>query len=261
MKIRFGVFALVLGLLVTCWSCKDDDKGEGTLSVRLTDSPADYEEVLIDIQEIRINASSSDEGGWTSLEDINTGVYNLLEFTNGVDTLLADNTLPTGKISQMRLILGDNNQVKIGGVYYNLDTPSSQQSGLKFQINATIEDGITYKIWIDFDAARSIVEKGNGGYSLKPVIRTFTEATSGAIEGNITPIEASPLIYAITSDMDTFSTYADKEDGYFMIRALPSNQYDVKIIPQDGYLEKIITDIDVTNGSVESLGEIQIQSN
>jgi hypothetical protein len=41
----------------------------------------------------------------------------------------------------------------------------------------------------DFDANKSIVKLGNGGYKLKPVIRTVETAISGAIKGTITPIE------------------------------------------------------------------------
>ena len=39
----------------------------------------------------------------------NPGIYNLLDFTNGKDTLIADAELSGGSNSQIRLILGDNN--------------------------------------------------------------------------------------------------------------------------------------------------------
>lgn len=48
-------------------------------------------------------------------------------------------------------------------------------------------DGIEYKLWLDFDAGRSVVEIGNGNYILKPVIRIYSEATSGAIKGSVLP--------------------------------------------------------------------------
>ena len=60
-----------------------------------------------------------------------------------------------------------------------LTTPSAQHSGLKLNVHAELTEGITYKILLDFDAARSIVKTGSGAYNLKPVIRTITEATSG----------------------------------------------------------------------------------
>jgi hypothetical protein len=42
-------------------------------------------------------------------------------------------------------------------------------------------------MYFDFDN-KSIVKLGNGGYKLKPVIRTVETAISGAIKGT-TPIE------------------------------------------------------------------------
>jgi hypothetical protein len=46
-------------------------------------------------------------------------------------------------------------------------------------------------MYFDFDANKSIVKLGNGGYKLKPVIRTVETAISGAIKGTITPIGIS----------------------------------------------------------------------
>jgi hypothetical protein len=249
---------LILLSLVSFSSCnKDDSNGNGILSVRLTDSPAAYEEVLIDVAEVQINVSG-DENGWQTLEGVNTGVYNLLDLTNGMDTLLVEQPLPAGTISQMRLILGQNNKVKVDGVYHDLATPSAQQSGLKFNIHATLLEGLTYKLWIDFDAGRSIVNKGNGTYSLKPVIRTFTEATSGAIEGIISPVSSECYIQAISTNNDTFSTYANKETGYFLLQALDAGTYEIEIEPIDGFIEKDIEDVEVTTGNKTNMGTITI---
>jgi hypothetical protein len=69
-----------------------------------------------------------------------------LDFTNGLDTLLGSTVLPAGKISQMRLVLGSRNTVNIDGTISDLKTPSAQQSGLKFKIDATLKAGITYDV-------------------------------------------------------------------------------------------------------------------
>ena len=247
------------GILLTGCSKNDNGSGTGMLSVRLTDAPAMYQEVLIDVQEVMINIYDSEEDGWITLNNVSTGVYNLLDFTNGMDTLIAEEMVPEGKISQMRLVLGSNNKVKINDVYYNLATPSSQQSGLKFNIHGVISSGYTYKIWIDFDAEKSIVEKGNGSYSLNPVIRTFTKATSGAIDGSINPVASKPIVRAISSELDTFSTYADTLTGYFKIQALNEGTYKLVIEPLTDYTGKEIEDVIVTNGSTTNLGTINIE--
>jgi len=167
---------LALVMMVFFMGCNSNN-GTGTLSVRLTDAPATYDEVLIDLQELKINVSndSEEEGGWQTLDLKTKGQIDLLLLTDGKDILLTEEELPVGKISQMRMVLGSNNQIVVDGVTHDLSTPSAQQSGLKFKINATIEEDETYRMWIDFDAEKSIVESGNGKYSLKPTIKVITE--------------------------------------------------------------------------------------
>ena len=252
MKNIVGFFLLSLAWL----ACDSDDK-TSTLRVRLTDAPGDYEEVNIDIQEVLVN-SNDGNSGWISL-DIEKGVYDILELTNGLDTLLGSAEVPSGKISQIRLVLGDNNTIKVGGETHALTTPSAQQSGLKLKLNAELQEGVAYTITLDFDAARSIVKAGNSGkYILKPVIRALEEATSGAIKGAITPIEASPAVYAIQGT-DTVATAFTDDAGKFMMRAIPAGTYTVSFSPKTGYQTFNKESVNVTVGSVTDLGTVTIQ--
>jgi hypothetical protein len=249
MRKYLSVNVLIISILILLTGCtKSESDKNAVLQVLLTDAPADFEEVLIDVQDVQIHVSEvDDEGSWQSLA-VNKGVYNLLDFRNGMDTLLAFIELPPGTVSQMRLVLGPNNQVKTNGELHDLKTPSAQQSGLKFNIHATLTGGVVYKLWIDFDAARSIVHKGNGGYSLKPVIRTYTEAVSGAIAGNVSPSSALPYIMAI-SNGDTIGTYAG-ENGSFTIKAVPAGLWAVNFNPMDPFSDTTVYDVNVVNGMV-----------
>ncbi|MBK3516349.1 DUF4382 domain-containing protein [Carboxylicivirga marina] len=255
MKLITGLLLCFLFVFVGCND--DDDDKMSSIEVRLTDSPAEYEKVLIDVEEVRINASSDDEGGWQTLST-EDGIYDLLEFTNGNDTLLAGEDLPVGQISQMRLILGDDNSLVKEGSTYPLETPSAQQSGLKFNINAELVEGVNYKIWIDFDAGRSIVEKGNGTYSLKPVIRTFTEATSGSIKGIINPVNVRSYIAAISAANDTIGTFNDTISGEFLLRGIEAGNYEVEIEPGSDYEEQEFEGVSVILGEVTDLGTITL---
>lgn len=248
--------AMILGLT----SCTDDlSKDSATLVVKLTDAPADYEEVLIDVQELQIHTYPGEDlgqGSWVNLP-VNKGIYNLLDLRNGMDTLLAEVELPAGNISQMRLVLGDNNRIKVNGDYHNLDTPSAQQSGLKFNINAQLEEGVEYELWIDFDAARSIVARGNGTYGLKPVIRTFNEAATGAIKGLVLPVASKPFVKAIAGT-DTLATIP-AEDGKFLFKGLKAGVYKVVIEPITGFAGKTIENREVIVGKVTDLGTITLE--
>src|SRR5258706_3688037 len=204
-------------------SCKKSSSGANSqLSLLLTDAPSNYDAVNIDIQGIQVNTDmySSTNTGWKSLPLNRKGIYNLLDFRNGLDTVLTSQELPAGTISQIRLILGDNNSVLINGISHALSTPSSQQSGLKLNVHATLVEGIEYKMWLDFDPRRSIVVTGNNKYILKPVIRAYTNTTSGAIKGSVQP-DSNSKIYAIRNMKDTIgSAIADIISGDFFIGGL-----------------------------------------
>jgi hypothetical protein len=258
---RKSLFAgsLVVSALMLVTGCDKSETSDqqAVLEVRLTDAPGAYEEVLIDVQDVQIHVSDVDgEGNWQSLL-VNQGVYDLLDFQNGMDTLLAQMELPAGLVTQMRLVLGPNNQLKVDGAYHDLATPSAQQSGLKFNIDATLVGGVAYRLWIDFDAARSIVHKGNGGYSLKPVIRTYTDAITGAISGNVLPAAAQAYVKAIAG-ADTLGTIP-AEDGNFMIHGVPEGAYKVVFEPIAPFISDTVFDVPVINGQVTTLDPVVLE--
>src|ERR1700730_9272281 len=110
-KQLFLVMCTIVAILFAV-SCVKNQKGSnnGRLQVMLTDGPdPSVKEVWVDIQQIEI--LMSDTGKAVILNGVHPGLYNLLDFANGKDTILADATIPSGTISQIRLILGDNNYV------------------------------------------------------------------------------------------------------------------------------------------------------
>src|SRR6185369_8514400 len=75
---------------------------------------------------------------------------------------------------EIRLILmsSGNKFIREDGSVCELKTPSAQQSGLKIKLpnTFTIESGLRYSVHLVFDIEKSVVEQGNGGCLLKPVI-------------------------------------------------------------------------------------------
>ncbi|MFA9390126.1 MAG: DUF4382 domain-containing protein [Prolixibacteraceae bacterium] len=214
-----------LGLFVLLFSSCNKDNESSHLSIRMTDAPANYDAVLIDLQGVEITGS----GGASVLLDANAGIYNLLDFSNGMDTLIASGDLDAGDVSQIRLILGTNSAVIIDSIAYPLSTPSASQSGLKLQVHHTFEPGVSYGILLDFDANQSIVVKGNDEYQLKPVIRTIDVALSGSIRGSISPIGIKATITA-ESNGTSYSSVCN-EKGEFLLIGLPAGVYDITITP------------------------------
>jgi hypothetical protein len=260
MKKRFLNWLAIPLVIFSLAACSDDDKN-ARVQVWLTDAPGDYEEVNVEVigVEIHTGDDANDEGGWKAL-NVNNGIYNLRELTNGLDTLLGTIEIPAGTISQIRLKLGDDNSIKVDGSVHPLDIPSGSQSGLKLQVHEELTEGITYKILLDFDVARSIVHTGSNEWKLKPVIRTITEAQDGAVKGLVDPKEATPAIYAIMAGDTIGTTYADST-GHFLIRGLGAGSYEITFEPNSGYKPTSQSGVAVTIGNVTDLGTVTIESN
>jgi len=273
MKLKLIVFSL---LLITFFSCDEESENspnasDPTISVRLVDSPGDFKAVNVEIVDvmIKMDDDSDDESGWISLEAQNETV-NLLNFTGGVSKVLVDRfPIPTGTLTQMRLVLGDGNTIVIENDQavdeeFDLKTPSAQQSGLKLKTNAVIEEGFTYDFVLDFDVQKSIVMSGNSdNIILKPVLYVSTEVSSGIIEGTITPTDVPSTASVLVDDKGTPETEDDfvisaltDETGAFALWGVPAGTYEVMVTPLDGESEYVsggATNIVVVNGEITTI--------
>lgn len=260
----------MIALVPFIFSCTEEDQSS-RLIVTLVDSPGDYVAVNVDVQGVAVHVNADaleNDPGWVFLDETDAGVVNLLDYTEGTELTLYDSDFPSGMISQMRLILGTDNTVVIDASTdteedYDtvaLQTPSAQQSGLKLLVNKYLEEGITYQFKLDFEAARSVIATGSGRYNLKPVIKVITTELSGAIEGEILPLEENVAVYVI-NDPDTVGTsYADMEHSEFLVPGIEEGSYTVSIDPGDSsnYEGKILEDVSVTTGEVTDIGTIEL---
>jgi Domain of unknown function (DUF4382) len=158
---------LLLAFCISIVSCKKDSS-TSQLNVRMTDAPAVYDEVNVDVREVKVNMRD-DSTGWVSLPT-NARIYNLLSLQNGIDTLVASGTLPTGSVKEIRFILGSENSIVVADTTYPLTIPSGEESGLKIKVDKKIDASVE-TLLIDFDAALSVSLESSGEYKLKPVLR------------------------------------------------------------------------------------------
>jgi len=264
MKIKTGVafsmknltyaacFGLMVLLLPSCAKDANNDssKDKAHITVKMTDAPANYDAVMVDVVGVEIIGSNDDA---VSL-NATAGVYNLLDLSNGISTPIASGDLEPGTISQIRLILGPNNKVVVDGVDFPLSTPSAMQSGLKLQVHQTLEPGASYIMLLDFDASQSVVLKGNGEYQLKPVIRNVDMAIAGSIEGTITPIGLIATVTA-TSNGVSYSSVTNAS-GAFMIVGLPTGTYDITVTPDLPLLPITVIGKAVVIGASTNIGVV-----
>jgi hypothetical protein len=259
-KFQFAGLLIVMlsGLFIS--ACKDDsdDAGSGSsassMDVRMTDGAGLYDKVYIDIQGIQVNIEGK---GWVDITPTRRGIYNLLDFNNGIDTLIASSAIPAGNVTEVRLILGSNNSVVINGTVWPMQTPSASESGLKVKFHQTIKAGAKCIVWIDFDAHKSIVY--NGGYLLKPVIRCFIHSFTGSITGDANPDNAAYFAFAVpATDMnDTFMTFL-RSDGTFKLWGLAPGTYSVGFQTKERVTVKTVSGVTVTAGQENNIGVVQI---
>ena len=258
----FSVFAIATLFIFSCQ--KNNTSGSGDqprLELRLTDNPAaGIKEVWVDIRQVEI--ITGDSTSPVMLSGVHAGVYNLLELTGGKDTLLADALIPSGTISQIRLILGDNNYlITSSGEKIMLKTPSAQQSGLKVQLHQEVSGGILYRITLDFDVARSIVFAGNSGnVILKPVLRVISFVPSGGnITGMVVPDSVLTSVIAIKG-LDTItSTFTNTANGGYFFKDVPAGNYSLSFIPSDTTYKKVQKDAIVVLGQTTIVDTVKLQ--
>lgn len=192
-KFTILVAAIAVTVAVSFSGCKRDEAGMSRMQVRMIDAPSpyNYEAINIDVKGLQANI----DGKWQDLQ-AKPGVYNILSLVNGHNVLLADATVPEGTISQLHLVLGNSNTIKVGGEVHALTIPNGGENGLQvdFDEPLPVQD---HPLIIDFDAAHSVVNNGDGTYNLVPVLHVFTAETAGSIAGQVSPAGSGIAIVAI----------------------------------------------------------------
>ncbi len=254
-----ALWLMILAIALVAVSCnKKNNDGSGNnpsyLTLRLTDAPAAYDAVNIDIQLVGVHVDS----GWYTFTLQNPGVFDLIALSNGTSALLVSNiSVPSGTINQMRLHLGNNNTIVVDGVTHALITPSGQTSGYKVKMNSIIQPGASYVVMIDFDASKSIVKQGNGSYLLKPVVYGNLVENIGQIDGTVVPSTGGNLASAWNAT-DTLSVFINQVSGYFLINSLVPGNYTVKITANTPYKDTTLLNIPVSLGQVTHLDSIHL---
>ncbi|TKB97525.1 DUF4382 domain-containing protein [Pedobacter cryophilus] len=246
--ILFSLLAISIGFT----ACEKSKSGTTQMNVKITDAPGDYDAIILNIKEINVITS---EG--SSILDVEAKPFDILKFRNGRDTLIASQNISSGTLKEVRLVLeATGNKIVVDGITYDLTTPSGQTSGVKLKVQEDLLDGVAYTLILDFDAAKSIVQTGNGKYILKPVIRAIPNAVSGAIVGTVSPLLSAPKIYAING-LDTVGTIIDAT-GKFYFNGMATGSYKINFETSAPYINKTLTDVNVTTGTVTNVGTVNL---
>lgn len=276
-------FALLIVFLPYSCQKNTDEKfnvpeGQQRVKIRLSDNPVNYDAVYVDIQQVVVQVIPDSCRGrdnnnndcyddneyrcsvWDTL-DIRAGVYNLLNLSNGADTLLASGLTLNGRINKIKLVLGDNNSVVIDSVSYPVSLWNNQHS-ITIQVKGADIAELNpddLQLWLDFDAGGSIVRVSNNRFVLKPRLKLFVPDLTSSIKGKILPNEARAVVAAIVNG-DTLIAIPDHRGGSFKIRGLQGSTADVFINATAGnYRDTTITGVNLERGEETNIGTIQLR--
>lgn len=251
--LKFFIVSLAMVSMMMAAGCKKDKNDPATVNFRLTDAPANYDALYIDVRGIEVQTNNQ---GWVTLNS-SLGVIDLLSLVNGKDTLIAGGQF-SGRISQVRLLLGSNNSIVVNGVTHSLDVPSGESSGLKINLQQELQAGATYEWTIDFDAAKSINVTGSGEFKLKPVLRAFASnvisgnASTGNIYGTVAPVTLASVC-AISANNDTMCSMTSITGG-FMIQGLDPGTYTVVVTPALPLNTRVVSNVSVVAAQSTDVG-------
>ncbi|TDW97270.1 DUF4382 domain-containing protein [Dinghuibacter silviterrae] len=276
----FSLAALCVGGAIVVFSaCQKSSSSAGSsvpanqqkFNMYLTDGPVNFQQVNIDIESIavEVEADSCVNSGvwgnrdnddtacfhWDSL-NITPGVYNILNFKNGIDTLFSATNIPKGKILKIRFKLGTDNSVMADSVLFKLDLFWGNTFTIDVDDCQQLDEN-TLGLWVDFDAAHSIIEVAHQHFALRPVIRLFTKANSGAVEGAVLPGAADPFV-SVVSGTDTLIALPEW-NGRWEIRGIKTSTVDVNFYATaNGYKDTTISNVTIDPGKTVNLGTVYL---
>lgn len=266
--LKLVVIVAIISALGSCST--DDETGNGTLSIRMTDAPFPSDlvaeaNVTINKVEARLEARQKGETKGSpfivlSEEEV---TFNLLDLTNGVTASLVDVEVPAGTYDLVRLYVSEASVVLSDSTSYEMKVPSGAESGLKLFIDPAIEvaGGLSAELLLDFDVSRSFVAKGDlnspagiSGFNFTPVIKVANLSTSGRLEGTVTDTLANPLngvtVAVYAADTLNTTTFSGENGGYAVI-GLVAGTYDL-VVEYEGYNSQTLEGVEVVAGNSTS---------
>jgi hypothetical protein len=243
-------------------------RGTSSVNIFLTDDPSlVFDQVFLDISKVEIKVEDDSEmrhesehegevddndhhgetsGGWMAIP-VHPGIYDILQFRNGLDTLFGSGSFDASRtLRKVRITLGTNSHVLVNGSSFPLVTNSNDNIiVIKIDESAVaVNSGGLTNFWIDFDAGRSIRLHGNN-FELKPSCKVFSKEKSGGIEGIVLPGSAQVVVMAVNGT-DT-ATAKPEDSGEFKFIGLKPGSYNLLFHATAGnYVDATVSNVVVS---------------
>lgn len=267
--LKFTVGSVAVAALAACGGGGGGEGGStGTLRLALTDAPScGFDAVHVTVQKVRVHQSSTagdNDAGWSEIVLNPARRVDLLSLTNGVLMELGQIPLPTGKYTQMRLVLADNNTSQplanavspTGASEVALKTPSGQQSGVKTNINIDIAENKMADFVLDFDACKSVVQAGaSGQYLLKPVVSVIPRYVSG-VQGYVDPaLGAGATRVSLQVNGTIVKATVPDSTGKFLLQPVAPGNYTL-VMAAPGRTTTVVTGVPVVAETVTPVASV-----
>ena len=279
-----SLIAIVSLVAVACNKSTSVENGPGIQQVNfmLTDGPGSYDNVFIDIKSLQIVIDTAREGSrrrdtcnwdhiganrnsrkdsglvWTTMP-IKAGVYDILKFRNGLDTLFASANVPKGSVRLVRIEFGTNNSLVKDSVTHPLNLSPNHPNFIVIKLKGhEFEEFASrrHRLWLDFDVSRSIIE-ANGKFYLIPVMHSFVEKNTASVSGKLKPRDAKAVI-TLFNNKDTAYALPNRE-GEFKMRGLKDGTYKLFVKASNGYRDTTINNVVVVQPKTTSVGVIELK--
>ena len=294
-KTVFVCLSVIVISLVFITACNKENSnssaaipsGHQKVSVTLNDGPVpnltsvivdiQYVEVKVDTGEVRHDDDYYDDdhegdddhhgdeenhhgdhfGVWDTV-GVTPGLYDLVKLQNGMDTLIATGITQAGKITKIRVTLGNNNSVSTDGTNHFALPICNGSPYVYANIRSVSLDSIgnnQFFVHLDFNIARSI-RFDDGQYCLKPFIRPYANQNSGTIEGIVLPAAAHAYV-EVLNNSDT-ALAIPEDEGEFKIKGLAPGVYTVLYKSVGLYHDTTLANINVLLGQETKLPTIEL---
>jgi len=254
--------------------------GIRNVNLYLTDAPADFQNVFVDIQKIEVkvdldrthefdddfgdadadaddNSDADEYGRWVTL-NYAPQVLDVLALRNGLERLMGSATVPT-RVRKVRFTLGPDTYLVDGDRKRFRPTLINETETFVYlhvksaDIDNSIPDNVDLRV--DFDLSRSLVHV-NDDYELRPTLRLFNAQTAGNITGNIYPITVGARVEVSDRFGVISGAIPTPNEGFFRVSGLKQGVAYTVTVTAPGYQPYEIRDVMVNPGEDNQLGDI-----
>jgi hypothetical protein len=179
------------------------------------------------------------DGEWVDVaQPAGPVTVNLLDLARQ-EVLIGADQIPAGAYTQVRFFPQSVSVTDSTGTQ-PVTVPSADQTGIKVNLNYTVEPGAVTSVLLDFNVAKSLKKTGNGRWQLQPVIPAVVKTASGTVAGrvvdgaaggapvagaSVSAVYTAGTAYPVGTEVNTATSLAP--DGVFKVWALLPGTYTV----------------------------------